>query len=136
MVEAPPVHQTRPDAAARREGWRLLAPPLLFIAQFGAVYGWAGLVCAFGWVGRTPGPFGLLAIGVGLLTAVAAAALWWLWPPRVPSASQEEELRAYDPDQRSRFLSVITRMVGWLALAGMLAVAAMVLLARACAAAP
>lgn len=127
---------TRPGPTPRREGCRLLAPPLLFIAQFGAVYGWAGLVCAFGWGGWTLGPFGLLAVGVALLTAAAAAALWWLRPPRVPSAPQEEELRAYDPDQRSHFLAVVTRMVGWLALAGMLAVAAMALLARACAAAP
>lgn len=135
MAEAPPVHQTRPDAAARAQAWRLLAPPLLFIAQFGAVYGWAGLVCAFGWDAGLQGPFGLLAVGVVVLTAVAAALLWWLRPARVPAAPQDG-LAAYDPHERSHFMATVTRMVGWLSLAGMLAVAAMALLARACAAAP
>lgn len=135
MVEAPPVHRTRPDAVARVQAWRLLAPPVLFVAQFGAVYAWAGIVCAFGWGGRALGPIGLLAAGVALLTGLAAALLWWLRPPPLPPA-RTEALQAYDPAERGHFLASLARMSAWLALAGMLAVAAMALLARGCAAVP
>lgn len=135
MAEAPPPHRTHPDPSARAQAWRLLAPPLLFIGQFGAVYAWAGLACAFGWGGRGWGPIGLLPAGVLLLTTAAVVLLWLTLPGRVPPAP-EQQLQAYDPAERGHFMVTVTRMVGWLSLAGMVAVAAMALVAPTCAMSP
>lgn len=132
MAEAPPVHRTQPDPSARSQALQLLVPPLVFIAQFGLVYGWVGLACAFGWGDRGWGPVGLVQAGVLLLTAGALLALWLARPRQVPPAP-EQELLAYDPQERGHFMVTVTRMVGWLSLAGMVAVAAMALLARTCA---
>lgn len=134
MVEVPPPHEAHQDRLARGQGWRLCVPPAVFLAHFGLVYGWAGIVCAFGWPGRL-GPFGWLEAGVLLLTLAAALVLWFARAPVAPPAP-EQMLRAYDPAERAFFLASVTRMVGWLALVGILMVAAMVPVAGACGNAP
>lgn len=138
MAEMTPLQGSPSDSEARWQGLRLLGPPLVFVAHFAAVYGWAGLVCAFGWGARTIGPSGWLAAGIGTITVAAVLMLAWLCRSNVPplAVHKQEELRAYEPTARAHFLTGVTRMVGWLALAGMLAVAAVVLLARSCAASP
>lgn len=135
MADAPPVHEAYRDPEARSQAWRLMVPPLVFLAQFGLVYGWAGLGCAFGWQAIRWGPLGMIPTGVLLLTAVAVAALFLARPHKLPAVIPQQ-LAAYDPAERGQFMVRVTRMLAWLSAAGMLAVAAMALLPHPCAATP
>ena len=135
MAETPPASEAWRDPQARGQAWRVLAPALVFLAHFGAVYGWAGLACAFGWGTQRWGPLGMVPAGILLLTIGALAALWFARAGAVPAAP-EQRLEAYDPQERAHFLVTVARMVGWLSAVGILAVAAMGLIARTCGIAP
>lgn len=133
--EIPPPREVQRDPEARRQAWRLLWPPLVFLAHFGGVYGWAGLVCARGWGDQGLGPMTVVTAGVLVLTVAALAGLWLARAGDVPPAPQER-LRAYDPDERAHFMVGVTRMVAWLSATGILAVGGMGLLARTCGISP
>lgn len=133
MVEEPSASQDRAGAAAQVT--RLLAPPLLFLFQFGGVYGWTGLACALGWDAFSWGPLQTVPLGVALITLVALGAMWWTWPARLPP-DHSPRLQTYAPRERGHFMTSLARMVAQLCVAGMLAVAAMALVSRACAVSP
>lgn len=131
----PPRRQEGPDPQARAQAWRLALPPAVFLLHFGAVYGWAGVGCAFGWGDTRLGPLDGVGLGVLALTLLALGLLGWGWPRRVPHAP-EEAARPYDPRERAHFMATVTRMTAVLAGVGVLAVAAMAVVAGTCTGAP
>lgn len=120
------------DAEARTDVWRLGIPPTVFIVHFGAVYGWTGLGCSFGWGSRTVGSWGLIPLVVIVLTLLALLALWWAAPGRVADPAPDVD-NPYDPGERRHFLATTSRMTATLSAVGVLLVGASSLLARTCA---
>lgn len=135
MADYPPQRQEGSDPGARAQAWRMMLPPAVFLVHFGAVYGWAGLGCAFGWGDARLGPLDGVGLGVLVLTLVALVLLAWGWPRQVPHAP-EEVAQPYDPRERAHFMASVTRMTAVLAGAGVVAVAAMAVVAGICTGAP
>lgn len=131
MDEYTPARRMPADAEARHGVWRLAIPPATYIAQFASVYAWSGLACSFGWHDRIWGKLDLIQLVVILITAVFIAALWWIRPAAETEPDDDIE-NPYDPSARRHFVATTTRMLTWLAIVGMTAVALSSLFAHTC----